>query len=57
MEKKSGRLQWKCRWKGYGPEYETWEFAKNFVHGVQTDWVAYNEKNNVAIQVKDLKVR
>ena len=56
-DKNSGRWQWKCRWKGYGPEWDTWQFAEDFVHGVQTDWIAYNKKNGINVQVKDLKVQ
>ena len=56
-DKASGRLQWKCRWKGYGPEWDTWQSAEDFLQGVQTDWIDYNKKNNINVQVKDLKVQ
>ena len=56
-DKNSGRLQWKCRWKGYGPEWDTWQFAEDFVQGVQTDWITYNKKNGISVQVKDLKLQ
>ena len=54
---RSGRLQWKCRWRNYGPEEDTWEFAENFVHGVQTDWIMYNKKHGIDVHMKDLKIQ
>ena len=55
--KKSGRLQWLCRWKGYGPEHDTWNYAEDFVHGVQSDWADYNKMHKIKVDIKDLKMQ
>ena len=54
---RGGRLQWRCRWRGFGPDQDTWEYAESFVHGIQTDWLAYNKKNRLTVQVQDLHVQ
>ena len=57
LDKRSGKLQWRCRWKGYPPEEDTWQFAEDFVQGIQKDWVTYNRQKGIQINLKDLKVK
>ena len=43
--KKSGnQLMWKVLWEAGDV---TWEKASQFMHGIQSDWAAYNKKNNI----------
>ena len=45
--KKSGnKLMWKVLWEAGDV---TWEKASQFMHGIQSDWAAYNKKNNIQV--------
>ena len=56
-QQKNGRLQPRCRSKGYGRDQDTWKYAEKFVQGVQSDWLEYNRRNWFSVQVQDLKVQ
>ena len=43
---KGEKLKWRVLWQAGD---ETWEKASQFMHGIQSDWAAYNKKNNIQV--------
>ena len=37
---------WKVLWEAGDVK---WEKASQFMHGIQSDWAAYNKKNNIQV--------
>ena len=40
------KLLWKVLWQAGNV---TWEKASQFMHGIQSNWAAYNKKNNIQV--------
>ena len=49
-----GQHQWKVRWKGYDPSFDTWEPASSFVGYIQMDWTQFNKDNHIDVGFSSL---
>ena len=49
--KKDGIPQWKTTWVGFPKSHATWEPASSFLPTFNSDWVAYNKKNAVEMDI------
>ena len=49
-----GGLEFKLRWRGYGPSHDTWEPVSSFVPRINTHFMDYICKHKTKIHVSDL---
>ena len=50
-----GGVEFKGRWRGYGPSHDTWEPFSSFVPRINTPFKEYVRKHKTKIQVSDLE--
>ena len=50
-----GGVDFKVRWRGYGPSHDSWEPVSSFVPRINTPFMEYVRKHKTKIQVSDLE--
>ena len=50
-----GRVDFKVRWKGYGPSHDTREPVSSFVSRIDTPFMEYLNKQKKTIRVSDFE--
>ena len=50
----NGQHFWRVRWKGYGPEEDTWEPISSFLGNIQKDWAKFNRDNKISLSLQEL---
>ena len=50
-----GGVEFKVRWRGYGPSHDTWESVSSFVLRITTPFMEYVRRHKTKIQVSDLE--
>ena len=48
------RIEWEVKYRGY-PDSE-WQPASSFMNNVTDVWLQYNNKHNIDVSVKDLRI-
>ena len=46
---RNGRLEFKARWRVFGPRHATWEPASSFLPNYNEPWLAYLRKHNLQL--------
>ena len=46
---RNSRLEFKARWRGFGPRHDTWEPASSFLPNYNELWLAYLRKHNLQV--------
>ena len=50
-KKKDGIPQWKTSWAGFPRSHDSWEPAESFLPGFQTDWLRWNQKHRIEVEL------